>query len=95
MHTTFNIQTALQQGFFNLGNHYIDYVGNHGDSISIYLGANREPITGTLYTQNPPGKPRIYGGNALVSYLQETFEEGGNPNVSIINPVTFWVYRNA
>jgi len=93
MHTTFNLRTALQQGFFNLSNQYIDLVGNHNDAVIIYLGANREFITGSLYTQNPPGTPRIYGGNALIEFLNETFIEGDVPNVSIINPVTFWVYK--
>jgi hypothetical protein len=93
MHTTFNLNTALQQGFFNLGNQFIDFVGNHLEPVTIYLGTNREALNGTLYTQNPIGTPRIYGGNALIAFLQQTFEEGDIPKVSIINPVTFWVYK--
>lgn len=93
MHTTFNLQTALQQGFFNLQSQYIGLVGLHLDEVKIYLGANPEPIIGTLYTQNPKGTPRIYGGSTLIQFLEETFEEGDVPNVSIINPITFWVYQ--
>lgn len=92
MHTTFNLGTALQQRFFNLSNQYIDLVGNHDDNVKIYLGNRILPIDGILYTQNPAGTPRIYGGNALVQYLQETFVLGDVPKVSIINPTTFWVY---
>ncbi len=94
MHTTFNLQTALKQGFFNLSNQYLDLVGNHEDAVLIYLGTNREPLPATLYTQNPLGTPRIYGGNRLVEYLSQTFETGDVPNVSIINQVTFWIYPN-
>jgi|688.fasta_scaffold508674_2 hypothetical protein len=92
MHTTFNLITALQQGFFNLPNQYINLVGNHLDNVTIYLGNRIQPIFGSLYTQNPVNIPRVYGGNALVQYLQETFVDGNVPNVSIINPTTFWVY---
>lgn len=93
MHTTFNLQTALQQGFFNLSNQYIDLVGQHDDNVIIYLGTNKIPINGKLYTQNPPNTPRIYQGRELVQFLKETFKEGDVPNVSIINPVTFWIYK--
>lgn len=93
MHTTFNLKTALEQKFFNLSKKYIDLVGNHEDTVSIYIGAKREPINGVLYTQNPIDTPRIYGGNELLQYLKETFKEGDVPNVSIINPITFWIYK--
>jgi hypothetical protein len=93
MHTTFNIKTALEQKFFNLSKKYIDLVGNHDDDVLIYLGAKIEPIKGVLYTHNPIDTPRIYGGNELVAFLKENFKENDVPNVSIINPITFWIYK--
>lgn len=93
MHTTFNLKTALEQKFFNLSKKYIGLVGHHEDAVKIYLGTNKEPINGILYTKNPIDIPRIYGGNELITFLNEYFKENDVPNVSIINPITFWIYK--
>lgn len=93
MRTTTNLTaTPFEQGFLNLSNQYIDLVGNHLDPITIYLGNNREPISGTLYTANPVKTPRIRGGVLMSEWFQQNCEVGQVLNVSIINPVTFWVY---
>lgn len=93
MHTTTNLTAApYEQGFLNLGTQYIDYVGNHLEIITIYLGNNREPIQGTLYTDNPPNVPRIRGGRLMHEWFEANCHVGQIVNVSIINPVTFWVY---
>jgi hypothetical protein len=95
MHTTTHLTAApFNQGFFNLSNQFIDLVGNHLEAITIYLGNNREPILGTLYTAYPLNTPRIRGGNAMSEWFLQNCEVGQVLNVSIINPVTFWVYKN-
>ena len=93
MHTLCNLTAAcFEQGFLNLSNQYIDLVGNHLESITIYMGNNREPIQGTLYTANPINVPRIRGGNILHNWFEENCQVNQILNVSIINPVIFWVY---
>ncbi|OAB30556.1 hypothetical protein SAMN05444395_11135 [Flavobacterium fryxellicola] len=93
MHTTTTLTTApFEQGFLNLSNQFIDLVGNHLEPITIYLGNNREPIPGTLYTANPINTPRIRGGNTMSEWFLQNCEVRQILNVSIINPVTFWVY---
>jgi hypothetical protein len=93
MHTNCNLTaTCFEQGFLNLSIQYIDLVGNHLEPITIYLGNNREPILGTLYTENPLNVPRIRGGNTMSNWFEENFQVGQLLNVSIINPSTFWVY---
>lgn len=93
MHTICNLTAAcFEQGFLNLSNQYIDLVGNHLEPITIYLGNNREPIVGTLYTENPVNVPRIRGGNNMHNWFEENCQVGQRLNVSIINPITFWVY---
>lgn len=95
MHTTSNLKaTPFEQGFLNLSKQYIELVGNHLESITIYIGNNREPIRGTLYTDNPVDVPRIRGGKVLHNWFQENCEIDEILNVSILNPVTFWVYKN-
>lgn len=86
--------TPFEQGFLNLSTKYIDFVGNHLEIITIYLGDKREPIQGTLYTDNPVDVPRIRGGNLMHNWFQENCTIGETLNVSILNPVTFWIYKN-
>ena len=93
MHTNTTLTTApFEQGFLNLSNQFIDLVGNHLERIIIFLGNNREAIPGTLYTANPLNTPRIRGGVLMSEWFQQNCEVGQVLNVSIINPVTFWVY---
>lgn len=95
MHTTSKLTAApFEQGFLNLSNQFIGLVGNHSETITIYLGNNREPILGTLYTANPVNTPRIRAGNFMSEWFQQNCEVGQVLNVSIINPVTFWIYKN-
>jgi len=93
MHTISHLTTTpFEQGFLNLGTQYIDLVGNHLEIITIYLGDIREPIQGVLYTQNPPNIPRIRNGNEMHEWFEANCQVGQYLNVSIINPVTFWIY---
>ncbi len=91
MHTISHLTAApFEQGFLNIPNEHINLIGNHLDRITIYLGNQREPIDGSLYTTIP----RIYGGNLMKQWFEENCQVGQFLNVSIINPVTFWVYLN-
>lgn len=89
MHTISHLTaTPFEQGFLNIPNEHLGLLGNHLDRITIYLGNQIVPIEGSLYTANP----RIYGGNLMREWFEANCEVGQYLNVSIINPVTFWVY---
>lgn len=89
MHTISHLtRIPFEQGFLNIQNQYFEFLGNHLDNITIYLGNQVLPINGSLYTETP----RIYGGNLMRNWFEANCQIGQYLNVSIINPVTFWVY---
>ena len=93
MNTNFTLQVAYQeQGIINLQRRYLNLVGIHLSVIKIYIGSVIFPINGTLYTENP-ALPRLRGGNELSEWFQ-TFQIGQVLNVTIINPVTFWIHSS-
>ena len=91
MNTTFTLQpTYLEQGIFNIPNQYGEYVGGHQDAISIFTGNATHSLSGTIYIQDT-GQIRIGQGAGLRAYFQN-YQIGQTLNVTIINPVTFWVH---
>lgn len=93
MHTTCNLpKTPFEQGFLNLSAKYIDLVGNHLEEITIFLGSQKKPIRGKLHIKNPV-VPRIRAGKEMIEWFKQNCEIGETLNVSIINPITFWVYK--
>lgn len=94
MHTDFILQQYYyDHGLFNLSVHLNHLFGKHDAEVKIYTSDIINPIVGKLYIKNEPHQPRVRGGNQLKIWFQNNCQVGDTIKVSIINPVTFWVYE--
>jgi len=86
---TFKIQLGsayFNQGFFNIGVQYDEYVGRDQAPIIIQLGPDGPEIDGWINRKaNPNGTPRIMGGKMLTDWIQSNFRLKGYVQVEVLN----------
>lgn len=82
-------QTYLNQGFFNIGREFSNYIGADNATIEIQLGLNSNSvIQGYINrTANSNGTPRIIGGKDLRNWILKNFKLGEILKVEIISPL--------
>jgi len=88
-------RTYFNQAFFNVTTGHSNLIGTDGSAIQIQLGNNSErTIQGYINrTANSNGTPRIMGGQAYRTWIQDNFNLNEIMKVDIISPNSIRIYK--
>lgn len=87
---TFILQpTYYNQGFFNVGVAFTEYLGADGEIIELFLASQPQPVLGTINRRAAPnGTPRIMGGPKLKNWFQANANLMGTILVDVLSPTS-------
>lgn len=81
--------TYFAQGFFNVGIAVQALLGADGETIEMVLGADAQPILGTINRRaNANGAPRIMGGMSLRNWFQTAASVTATISVEVLSPTS-------
>lgn len=81
--------TYYNQGFFNVGVAFTEYLGADGETIELFLGSESQPSLGTINRRaNNNCTPRIMGGTRLREWFQANAAPMGIIAVDVLSPTS-------